>query len=149
MKVALVHDYIGEYGGAERVLEVLCEMFPDAPIYTAYAKKSSKAYAHFKSHKIYESWAAVIPFFPKLASPLRFLTPLIWGSLDLSKYDLVISSASWYITKGFNKKNFFFFNQKGNLPLAGFLESFSSFFLASMTKDSEVIFSNFAAKTIN
>jgi glycosyltransferase involved in cell wall biosynthesis len=36
---------------------------------------------------------------------LRFLTPLIWGSFNLSKYDLVISSASWYIAKGFKKKN--------------------------------------------
>src|SRR3990172_10726603 len=105
MKVAIVHDYINELGGAERVLEALCEIYPEAPIYTAYLKKSSNAYPHFKDRKIIESWAAVIPFFPKLASPLRFLTPWIWGSLDLSKYDLVISSASWYITKGFNKKN--------------------------------------------
>jgi glycosyltransferase involved in cell wall biosynthesis len=105
MKVAIVHDYIKEYGGAERVLETLSEMFPEAPIYTAYCKKNSETYKHLKNRKIHESWAAVIPFFPKLASPLRFLTPFIWGSLDLSKYDLVISSASWYITKGFNKKN--------------------------------------------
>ena len=105
MKVALVHDYIAEYGGAERVLEVLSEMFPDAPIYTAYSKKDSEAFKHFKDRKIVESWAAVIPYFPKLASPLRFLTPWIWGSLDLSKFDLVISSSSWYSTKGFNKKD--------------------------------------------
>lgn len=105
MKVAIVHDYINEFGGAERVLEALCEIYPEAPIYTAYCKKSSNAYEHFKDRRIIESWAAVIPFFPKLASPLRFLTPWIWGSLDLSKYDFVISSASWYITKGFNKKN--------------------------------------------
>ena len=36
MKVALAHDYLREYGGAERVLEALHEMFPDAPVYTAY-----------------------------------------------------------------------------------------------------------------
>ena len=105
LRVALVHDYINEFGGAERVLKALCEIYPEAPIYTAYLKKSSNAYPHFKDRRIIESWAAVIPFFPKRASPLRFLTPWIWGSLDLSKYDLVISSASWYITKGFNKKN--------------------------------------------
>ena len=104
MKVAIVHDYIKEFGGAERVLEALCEIYPDAPIYTVFVDKSSSAYAHFKDKKIIESWAAVIPFFPKLASPLRFLIPWIWGTLDLSKYDLVISSASWYVTKGFSKK---------------------------------------------
>ncbi|MDO8452334.1 MAG: glycosyltransferase, partial [bacterium] len=37
-------------------------------------------------------------------SPLRFLAPLIWGSFDFSKYDVVISSASWYITKGFGTR---------------------------------------------
>ena len=35
MKVALVHDYIKEYGGAERVLEALHEIFPNAPVYTS------------------------------------------------------------------------------------------------------------------
>ena len=35
MKVALVHDYLKEYGGAERVLEALHDVFPDAPIYTS------------------------------------------------------------------------------------------------------------------
>ena len=104
MKVAIVHDYIKEFGGAERVLEALCEIYPDAPIYTVFVDKSSSAYAHFKDKKIIESWAAVIPFFPKLASPLRFLIPWIWGTLDLSKYDLVISSASWYVTKGFGSR---------------------------------------------
>lgn len=104
MKVAIVHDYIREFGGAERVLEALCEIYPQAPIYTAFCSKSSTSYEHFKDKKIIESWAAVIPFFPRLASPLRFLTPWIWGTLDLSKYDLVISSASWYVTKGFGSR---------------------------------------------
>ncbi len=101
MKIAIVHDYIKEYGGAERVLEALCEIYPEAPIYTAFCSKNSTAYEHFKDRKIVQSWAQHIPFFPKLASPLRFLAPLIWGSFDLSKYDVIISSASWYITKGF------------------------------------------------
>jgi hypothetical protein len=104
MKVALVHDYIKEYGGAERVLEALTEIFPDAPIYTAFCTKSSEAYKHFKDKQIITSWAQFIPLFKsKLYSPLRFLTPLIWGSFNLSEYDLVISSSSWYIAKGFKK----------------------------------------------
>ena len=104
MKVALVHDYIKEYGGAERVLEALTEIFPDAPIYTAFFKEKSVAYEKFKHKKIIPSWVHNIPFFAnKLHSPLRFLAPFIWESFDLSKYDVVISSASWYITKGFKK----------------------------------------------
>jgi len=105
MKVAIVHDYIKEYGGAERVLEVLSEIYPDAPIYTAFCDKNSTAHEHFKDKKIITSWYQHIPYSAKLASPLRFLTPLIWGSFNFSKYDLIISSASWYITKGFKKKN--------------------------------------------
>ena len=35
MKIALVHDYLKEYGGAERVLEALHELFPNAPVYTS------------------------------------------------------------------------------------------------------------------
>jgi hypothetical protein len=39
MKTAIVHDCLKELGGAERVLKTLCEMFPDAPIYTAFKTK--------------------------------------------------------------------------------------------------------------
>jgi glycosyltransferase involved in cell wall biosynthesis len=104
MKVAIVHDYIKEYGGAERVLETLAEIYPDAPIYTAFSDKNSTAYKHFKNRTIVNSWFQNLPFCSKFASPLRFLTPLIWGSFDFSKYDLILSSASWYITKGFGGK---------------------------------------------
>ena len=105
MKVALVHDYIKEYGGAERVLEALCELYPDAPIYTSFYQKNSIAYERFKHHKIVTSWVHNIPFFAtKLHSPLRFLAPFIWNNFNFSEYDVVITSASWYITKGVLKK---------------------------------------------
>lgn len=104
MRIAIVHDYIKEYGGAERVLEELHKLFPEAPIYTAFYKPGSTAYEKLKDAKIIPSWVHYIPFFAdKLHSPLRFLTPLVWGSFNFSKYDVVIGSASWYITKGFNK----------------------------------------------
>lgn len=107
MKIALVHDYLSEFGGAERVLLTLSEMYPEAPIYTAFARKNSEAYRRFKDKKIIESKWARVPFFrTKLYSPLRFLAPLIWRGFekDLSKYDVVISSASWYATKGFGSR---------------------------------------------
>ncbi len=101
MRVALVHDYIKEFGGAERVLKTLSEMYPDAPIYTAFSVKDSAAEKEFYGKDIHESWLAPLLKIGKLYSPLRFLTPLIWGSMDLSKFDLVITSCSWYITRGF------------------------------------------------
>jgi glycosyltransferase involved in cell wall biosynthesis len=101
MKIALVHDYLKEFGGAERVLKVLTEMYPNVPIYTAFSVKGSAAQKEFKNAEIYESRLSPILKIGKIYSPLRFLTPLIWGSFDLSKYDLVITSCSWYITRGF------------------------------------------------
>lgn len=108
MKIALVHDYLNEYGGAERVLLALHEIWPEAPIYTIYFKKSSPAGKVFSEAKIIESWFGKLPFCDRLISPFRFLIPLIWksfsprgGPWDFSQFDLVISSASWAVTKGF------------------------------------------------
>lgn len=101
MKVALVHDYIREFGGAERVLKTLSEIFPEAPIYTAFKVNGSSAEKEFRDKKIVESFLAPILKIDSLYSPLRFLTPMIWKNMDLSKYDLVITSSSWYITRGF------------------------------------------------
>lgn len=103
MKIALVHDYLNEFGGAERVLKVLSEMYPEAPIYTIFKVEGSNAAEEFKDKKIIESWFGKIPFCHKLISPLRFLLPAIWGSFDFSEYDLVISSAAWAVTKGFKR----------------------------------------------
>jgi glycosyltransferase involved in cell wall biosynthesis len=103
MKIALVHDYLKEYGGAERVLKALWEIWPKAPIYTIFFKKNSPAGKAFAGAKIIQSWFGYLPFCERLISPLRFLIPLIWKSFDFSKYDLVISSASWAMTKGFAK----------------------------------------------
>lgn len=99
-RIAIVHDYLNEFGGAERVLLALSEIYPDAPIYTVYAKKNSPAYEKFKNKNVKESWFSYLPYPHKLISPFRFLIPLIWRSFDFSDYDVVITSASWAVTKG-------------------------------------------------
>lgn len=104
MKIALVHDYLNEFGGAERVLLAMSEIWPDAPIYTAFYRENSPAFKRFKDKKLITSWAQKVPFFAsKLHSPLRFLAPKIWGSFDFSDYDVVLGSSSWFVTKGFKK----------------------------------------------
>lgn len=101
VKIALVHDYLKEFGGAERVLRVLADMYPEAPIYTAFEVSGSPAAEAFRDRTVHESkWAGLLKI-GKLYSPLRFLAPLVWQSLDLSEFDMVITSASWYITRGF------------------------------------------------
>lgn len=103
MRVALVHDYLNEFGGAERVLRALSDIYPDAPIYTIYAKKGSSAEVAFSDRLIIQSWFAKLPFANIFISPLRFLLPFIWSSFDFSEFDLVITSASWAVTKGMRK----------------------------------------------
>lgn len=80
----------------------LHEMWPEAPIYTAFCLKNSAAGRAFADANVIESRFAPLIKHKNLYSPLRFLTPLIWKSFNLANYDLVISSASWYITRGFD-----------------------------------------------
>jgi len=106
MNIVLIHDYLSSFGGAESVLLALHEIWPKAPIYTIFSNvrqgKDKLLDEKFKNAKIIKSWFGKLPFCEKLISPLRFLIPLIWRSFDFSDYDLVISSASWAITKGFS-----------------------------------------------
>lgn len=96
MKVALAHDYLREYGGAERVLEALHEIFPDAPVYTAYVNLEAMGEngKRFKGWKIIPSWFQKFPFANRLLSPFRLFATMMFESFDLSDYDLVISSSS-------------------------------------------------------
>lgn len=107
MKVALVHDYLREFGGAERVLEALHEVFPAAPVYTAfYDSRALGAHAaRFANWDIRETWLARVPLIKRLFSPLRFLAPKAFADLDLSEYDLVISSSNAYFAKAVRVPN--------------------------------------------
>lgn len=105
MKVALVHDYLREYGGAERVLEALHEIFPKAPLFTAYVNLAEMG-EHGKRFNppaggwdIRTSWFQKFPFAGKLLSPFRLFAPMMFESFDLSEYDLVISSCAIYFAK--------------------------------------------------
>lgn len=102
MRIALVHDQLHEFGGAERVLFALKKIYPDAPVYTAFVtrKRLRRFSPESVNWEIHESFASKIPFIHRLYSPLRFLAPLIWESFDFSGYDLVVSSSGWYMCKG-------------------------------------------------
>lgn len=98
MRVALVHDYMVQYGGAERVLEVLSEMFPKAPIYTL-IHDPSQLYGAFSDRTIRTSFLQKLPFAKTHHRIFPILMPLAVEDLDLSAYDIVISSSNSY-TKG-------------------------------------------------
>lgn len=100
-KVALVHDYLAEYGGAERVLEALHDLFPEAPVYTAFVDKERLGvqWQRFASWEIHESWLTKIPGYKKLFSPLRIWSPNYFASFDLTGFDIIISSTNAYFAK--------------------------------------------------
>lgn len=86
MKVAIVHDWlIG--GGAEQVVEALHEMFPEAPIYTSYATDEWRKRLNGKVVTGY------LQHLPRLRKFVPFLRAWWFSHLDLSGYDLVISSS--------------------------------------------------------
>lgn len=101
MKVALVHDYLKEFGGAERVLEALHEIFPNAPVFTAYLNLDELGphADRIKKWDIRTSWFQKFPFASKLVSPFRLFAPVIFENFSLEEYDLVISSCNTYFAK--------------------------------------------------
>lgn len=89
MKVAIVHDWLVG-GGAERVVMALHEMYPDAPIYTAYCNESSRV--AFSGADIRTSYMQRYPF-SRLYKFLPILRQQWFSRLDLRDYDLVLSSS--------------------------------------------------------
>ena len=94
MKIAFAHDYLYEYGGAERVLEVLHEIWPDAPVYTSILDRRSIT-PQIQEMEIRTTFLQRLPWAARLAKHYFFLYPLAFEQLDLGSYDAVISVASY------------------------------------------------------
>src|SRR3989338_2937845 len=93
MKIALVHDFLLKLGGAERVLGVLAEMFPQAPIFTLlYDEK--RVGEVFPADRVKTSFLQNYPsFIRKHHRLLMGKMPRAIEELDLENYDLVLSSS--------------------------------------------------------
>jgi len=93
MKVALIHDHLAQDGGAEKVLKVFSDMFPEAPIYTLlYEQKHVSKY--FSGRRIETSVIQKLPGGVKHYQWYLFFMPIAVEFFDLSAYDLVISDTS-------------------------------------------------------
>jgi glycosyltransferase involved in cell wall biosynthesis len=95
MKVAIVHDYLNQYGGAERVLDELHALWPEAPVYAAIYNpgRMPERYRHWD---IRTSSLNRLPFARRKHQALLFLLPQAFESFDLDDYDLVVSSSSGF-----------------------------------------------------
>ena len=96
-KVALIHDYLVQFGGAEKTLEAIAELFPKAPIYTSIYKPKNFS-GVIKSRKIItpRGMVSTLRAVPILSKYFTFLTPLVFEAFDLDEYDIIISDSSSY-----------------------------------------------------
>jgi glycosyltransferase involved in cell wall biosynthesis len=95
LRVALVHDWLNQLGGAENVLEEMAALFPGAPIYTSiYAP--DRMPAAYRSWSIYTTWMQRLPGIATHHQPYMPLYPLAFRRIDLSGYDLVLSNKSGF-----------------------------------------------------
>ena len=90
LRVALVHDWLTGMRGGEKCLEVLCERFPDADLFTLVHRRGSVAPV-IERRRVFESWIARLPMGRSRYRWFAPLYPLAIESFDLSAYDLVVS----------------------------------------------------------
>ena len=95
MRVAIVHDYLTQYGGAERVLDELHGIWPDAPVMVA-LYSPDRLPSHYRDWDIRASWLNRIPFLNRKHQALLPFYPQAFESFDMNEYDLVVSSSSGF-----------------------------------------------------
>ena len=95
MKVALVHDWMNQIGGAEDVLEVLVDLFPEAPIFTSlYAP--NRMPDQWQRWEIHTSFIDRLPFAHKRQQLYFPLYPLAFEKFKLNDFDLILSNKSGF-----------------------------------------------------
>ncbi len=97
-KIAIVHDWLTNMGGAELVLSVFLEIFPDAHIYTALFEPANLA-PNLAKADVRSSFLQRLPRFLRKHQNLLPVMPYAFEQFDLSEYDFVLSS-SWSCAKG-------------------------------------------------
>lgn len=105
MKIVIVHDWLVTNAGAEKVLRAIIDIFPNADIFSLVdflSDKDRKAITNGKFVKT--SFIQKLPFAKKYFRHYLPLFPKAIESLNLSKYDLIISS-SWAVAKGIKKNS--------------------------------------------
>ncbi len=95
MRVALVHDWLNQMGGAERVLENLVALYPSAPLYTSIYRPEVMP-AHYRQWDIRTSWMDKLPLVKRHHQLFLPLYPMAFESLDLREYDVVLSNKSGF-----------------------------------------------------
>lgn len=98
-RIAIVHDWLTVYAGAERVLEQMLACYPDADLFSVVDFIPDDKRGFLRKKSVTTSFIQKLPFARKLYRTYLPLMPLAIEQLDLSSYDLVISS-SHAVAKG-------------------------------------------------
>jgi glycosyltransferase involved in cell wall biosynthesis len=93
LKVAIVHDWLNQIGGAEEVLEALVELFPSAPVYTSMYWPEAMP-DNYRQWDIRTTWMDRLPGIHRHHQPYLLFYPLAFGGVELHDFDLVISNKS-------------------------------------------------------
>jgi glycosyltransferase involved in cell wall biosynthesis len=93
MRIAIIHYWLVGLRGGEKVLEAICEIYPDADIFT-HVYDAEAAGPIISAHKVTTTFIAKLPFARRFYKFYLPLMPFALEALDLSQYDLVISSES-------------------------------------------------------
>lgn len=93
MRIAIVHDYLNQYGGAEKVVEAIHEVYPEAPIFTSIYDRE-KVPRLFSEMDIRTSFMQRLPLNSRLYRAYMPFYPFAFERLNLKGYDLVLSSSS-------------------------------------------------------
>jgi glycosyltransferase involved in cell wall biosynthesis len=99
MRVAVIHDWLVSYGGAERVLAAILECYPQAEVFTIVDFMAKNEREFLRGRKIHTSFIQRLPLARRHYRAYLPLMPLAVESFDLSGFDLIISS-SWAVAKG-------------------------------------------------
>jgi len=92
MKIAIVHDWLTNFAGAENCIQALCELYPSAPVYTSVYNKT-KMFKVFDKTEIKTSFIQNLPFSKTKHQIYLILMPMAFENFDLSEFDIVISSS--------------------------------------------------------
>jgi len=99
MKIAIVHDWLVTYAGAEKVLEEIIKIYPDADLFSVVDFLPSDQRSFIKNKKVKTTFIQNLPLAKKKYRTYLPFMPFAIEQLDLSEYDLIISS-SHAVAKG-------------------------------------------------
>ena len=126
LKVALVHDWLTGMRGGEKCLEVLCELFPEADLYSLIHQKGELSQT-IESMPIRTSFVQKLPFGLKKYRHYLPLFPLAIEQFDLSAYDLIVSS-SHCVAKGVRLNNSTYHISYVHTPMRYVWDQFNTYF---------------------